>query len=149
MKRRLLVAVLSMFTLLLIPTTSGARVPQHGNAKYKIAHDSSFPVRNPPRSFVLNCLNINRSSINRNWASIRWRYPWALRHQRTCPARFLGNGLVVLHLVRGRWQITVQGPYDTGQCPTHRPERRGLPQSRKDIVDRSLCRKAASTSFPW
>jgi hypothetical protein len=143
MKRSLLVAVFSVVMILLIPTISEARIPQHGNAKYKIAHDSSFPVRNPPRSFVLNCLNINRSSINRNWASIRYRYPYALRHQRTCPHRLLGNGLTVLYLVRGRWQITVEGPYDTGQCPTHRPRTRGLPtmprRVGRDMFGRHIC----------
>jgi hypothetical protein len=127
MKHKLLVAVLSMVSVAFAATISEARIPLHGNAKYKVANDSNFPVRNPPRSFVLHCLNINRSSVNPNWASIRYRYPWALRHQRTCPSRFLGNGITVLYLVRGRWQITVAGPEDVGQCPTHRPRRRGPP----------------------
>jgi hypothetical protein len=80
-----------------------------------------------PRSFVLHCLNVNLSSVNRRWAAVSYRYPWALRHPRTCPPRLLGNGLWVKYrvsganAVRGVWVQTVAGPWDRGECPTQRP----------------------------
>ena len=54
--------------------------------------------------------------------STRRRLPWLMAH--------------TVNRVTTRVAQSSHGPFS-------------LVQSRKDIVDRSLCRKAASTSFPW
>ena len=130
MKTKLLLASLSMIVVAAFPSISGARVGLKGDDKYTVAYSSYFPggktstkEKIPPRRFLLNCLNVYQSTVNRNWASVTFRYPWALQHPGKCPRRFLGNGLTLMYSGSTEfWERTLQGPYDENACPTYKPD---------------------------
>jgi hypothetical protein len=127
MTRKLLLALLPIAMMAVVPPISGAKVGLKGDEKYTVAYNSYFPGGKtstnetiPPRSFIMDCLNVAQSTVNRDWASVTFRYPWAVQHPAKCPRRFLANGLKVMYAGASRfWERTLEGSSD--ECPTYKP----------------------------
>jgi hypothetical protein len=143
MNKALLLALMAIAMMAVVPPIAGAKVGLKGDEKYTVAYNSHFPGGKtstnetiPSRRFIMNCLNVAQSTVNRDWASVTWRYPWAFQHPSTCPRRFLANGLKVMYAGASEfWERTLDGPAD--ECPTY-----------KSTWGPSLPRKVARDLFP-